>query len=141
MAGESLEIRDLVVGFGSDAPVLKGVSIDVQPGEMIALLGASGCGKTTLLRSIAGFTRPRSGQIAVSGRNIVDLAPDKRNMAMVFQSYALWPHMTAAQNIAYGLKLRRMRRDEIRRRVEAILAMVQLEGLGSRPVDNRFRRA
>lgn len=136
MSGESLEICDLVVGYGSDEPVLNGFSVDVQPGEMIALLGASGCGKTTLLRAVAGFASVRSGRISVSGRDTVDLAPDKRNMAMVFQSYALWPHMTAAENIAYGLKIRGIRRAEVNRRVDAVLAMVKLDGLGGRPVDN-----
>src|SRR3546814_14018926 len=83
----------------------------VLEGELVALLGSSGCGKTTLLRTIAGFARPDSGSIRVAGRDITSLPPDRRDMALVFQSYALWPHMTVRQHIAYGLKLRPVPRD------------------------------
>ncbi|MBC7707498.1 MAG: ABC transporter ATP-binding protein, partial [Rhodoferax sp.] len=96
--------------------------------------GASGCGKTTLLRTLSGFTPAASGSITVKGRDILREPPERRGMAMVFQSYALWPHMTVAQNMGYGLKLRRVPRDEIRRRVSELLQMLGLQGFGERPV-------
>jgi ABC-type Fe3+/spermidine/putrescine transport system ATPase subunit len=133
MAAESLIVDSVSVNYG-DVQVLTGVSIDVEPGEFIALLGSSGCGKTTLLRSISGFVPILAGRILVSDRDITHAPPDKRDMAMVFQSYALWPHMTAAQNIGYGLRLRQVAKDEITNRVEAMMALLGLEGLGSRPV-------
>jgi ABC-type Fe3+/spermidine/putrescine transport system ATPase subunit len=133
MAGESLIVEDVVVAYDA-APVLDGVSLEVAPGEFVALLGSSGCGKTTLLRSISGFIRVRSGRIRVSDRDITALPPEKRDMAMVFQSYALWPHMSAAQNIAYGLRLRGMAKADRDRRVEEVLALLGLHGLGGRPV-------
>ena len=114
--------------------VLDGVSLNAEGGEFIALLGSSGCGKTTLLRAICGFVVMAGGAISVGGRDITRLPPDRRNIAMVFQSYALWPHMTVAQNMAYGLKLRRVSRAEIAKRVAALLAMLRLEGLGERKV-------
>ena len=134
MAGESLEITDVTVTYGGPQPVLEGVSLDVAGGEFVALLGASGCGKTTLLRAISGFVPVESGTVKVSGRDITDLPPDRRDMAMVFQSYALWPHMTVAQNIGYGLRLRRMRRDDIAKRIDEMLGMLGLEGFGRRSV-------
>src|SRR5512142_2334094 len=88
-----LEIDDVSVAYG-DTRVLDHVSLDVRQGEMIALLGSSGCGKTTLLRSIAGFVAPQSGAIRVDGRDITSLPPERRGTAMMFQSYALWPHMS-----------------------------------------------
>jgi len=114
--------------------VLDGVSLNAEGGEFIALLGSSGCGKTTLLRAICGFVTLASGAISVGGRDITRLPPDKRNIAMVFQSYALWPHMTVAQNMAYGLKLRRVSRAEIAARIADLLAMLRLQGLSERRV-------
>src|ERR1700686_4034632 len=108
----SLDVYEASVSYGAH-PVLDRVSLSVAGGEFIALLGSSGCGKTTLLRAICGFVPVASGRIAVSGRDITDLPPDKRRMAMVFQSYALWPHMTVAQNIGYGLRLRSVTRAAI----------------------------
>jgi len=134
MTVEALEIQDAVVSYGSAEPVLKGVSLSVNSGEFIALLGASGCGKTTLLRAISGFVQLSAGAIRVSGVDIAGLPPDKREMAMVFQSYALWPHMTTAQNIGYGLRLRRKSRSDISQRVGELLSMLGLEGLGERKV-------
>lgn len=119
--------------YGSQC-VLDRVSLRADAGQFVALLGASGCGKTTLLRAICGFVALRSGEVAIGGRDITHLAPDKRNVAMVFQSYALWPHMTVAQNIGYGLKLRGAGRGEIAARVDALLAMLRLDGLGDRKV-------
>ncbi len=114
----SLELRDASVFYGANR-VLDRVSLSAAGGEFIALLGASGCGKTTLLRAICGFVPLAGGSIVVGGRDITRLPPDKRNIAMVFQSYALWPHMTVAQNIGYGLKLRGVGRAEIAERIAA----------------------
>ena len=133
MASAALDVRELEVSYG-DTLVLKGVSLAVAAGEFVALLGPSGCGKTTLLRAVSGFVPVRGGRIAVGGREITHEPPDKRGMAMVFQSYALWPHMTTAQNLGYGLKLRGVAKPEIARRVAEILAMLKLEGFGERNV-------
>src|ERR1700687_5838579 len=116
-----LSIEALTVSYGATR-VLDQVSLGVQRGEMIALLGSSGCGKTTLLRSIAGFVTPESGAIKVEGRDIIELPPEKRGTAMMFQSYALWPHMTVASNIGYGLKMRGWKKDAIEKRVIEMLA-------------------
>ena len=133
MPGESLTVERVAVDYGT-LRVLQNVSLEVAPGEFVALLGSSGCGKTTLLRAISGFVKVASGRILLSGQDITSAPPDKREMAMVFQSYALWPHMTAAQNIGYGLKLRKVPRAEIRRRVHEMLALLGLEGFGERSV-------
>jgi ABC-type Fe3+/spermidine/putrescine transport system ATPase subunit len=101
---------------------------------MVALLGASGCGKTTLLRAIAGFVQPQSGRIAVDGRDITHLAPEARHTAMMFQSYALWPHMDVAANIAYGLRMRGADKARIAQRVAQMLKLLQLEGFERRSV-------
>jgi putative spermidine/putrescine transport system ATP-binding protein len=132
-AATSLDVREVEVFYGT-LQVLNRVSLSVRGGEFIALLGSSGCGKTTLLRAICGFVPVERGVISVDGRDITKLPPDKRNMAMVFQSYALWPHMTVAQNIGYGLKLRGADRAAIGTRVEQMLAMLRLKGLGARKV-------
>src|ERR1700726_2953677 len=132
-AATSLEVREVEV-FDGALKVLDRVSLSARGGEFIALLGSSGCGKTTLLRAICGFVAVERGAIAVDGRDITKLPPDKRNMALVFQSYALWPHMTVAQNIGYGLKLRGAGRAAIAERVEQMLAMLRLKGLGGRKV-------
>jgi ABC-type Fe3+/spermidine/putrescine transport system ATPase subunit len=131
--GASISIRDLVAGYDR-VRVLDGISLDIAPGTLVALLGSSGCGKTTLLRTISGFIRAQSGSIVVDGRDVAAVPPERRNMAMVFQSYALWPHMTVAQNIGYGLRLRRVPRGAIATKVEELLAFLGLAGLGARPV-------
>jgi putative spermidine/putrescine transport system ATP-binding protein len=128
-----LEVCEASVFYGANR-VLDRVSLSAAGGEFIALLGASGCGKTTLLRAICGFVPLASGSIAVGRRDITKRPPDKRDIAMVFQSYALWPHMTVAQNIGYGLKLRGVSRVEIARRISELLAMLRLDGLGERKV-------
>ena len=128
-----LAIEDLTVSYGGP-PVLHRVSLAVERGEMVALLGSSGCGKTTLLRSIAGFVMPDSGTIRIEGRDIARLPPEARGTAMMFQSYALWPHMSVADNIGYGLRMRGWKKDAIAARVEEMLRLLQLEGFGPRPV-------
>ncbi len=105
---------------------LRGVSLDFAPGRLTAILGPSGCGKTTLLRSIAGFARVDAGTIRFGGEDVTGLPPQARATAMVFQSYALWPHMTVFDNVAYGLRLKRRPRDETRRRVLAALVLVEI---------------
>ena len=128
-----LSIEALTVSYGGPV-VLDHVSLDVERGEMVALLGSSGCGKTTLLRSIAGFVIPDSGMIRIEGRDIARLPPEARGTAMMFQSYALWPHMSVAENIGYGLRMRGWKKDAIATRVEEMLKLLQLEGYGPRAV-------
>ena len=128
-----LSIDSLCVSYGA-TPVLDNVSLDIQRGEMVALLGSSGCGKTTLLRTIAGFVQPSAGRIVVDGRDITALPPEARQTAMMFQSYALWPHMNVAANIGYGLRMRGVAKAKIAERVEDILKLLQLEGYGARTV-------
>lgn len=126
-----LEIQDAHVRYGENE-VLRGIDLAVGQGEFVALLGSSGCGKTTLLRTIAGFNTPSQGKILVDGKDITRQPPDRRGMALVFQSYALWPHMTIAQNIGYGLKLRGHSRQAIQDKVQQIESMMGLDGLGQR---------
>ena len=128
-----LSIESVCVAYAA-TPVLDKVSLDVQRGEMVALLGSSGCGKTTLLRAIAGFVTPRSGRIVVDGRDITHLPPEARQTAMMFQSYALWPHMNVAANIGYGLRMRGVAKAAIAQRVEQMLELLQLPGFGARNV-------
>lgn len=128
-----LTLKELQVGYGNSL-ILDGINLTVQEGEMIALLGPSGCGKTTLLNALCGFLPTKGGAITVGGRDLTHVPPEKRNMAMVFQSYALWPHMSVKQNIAYGLKLRKLSRDAIEQRVSEILTLVNLTGYESRSV-------
>ena len=133
MNGLPIRIESLDVSYG-DVPVLYGIDLAVAPGEFIALLGASGCGKTTLLRALAGFIPVAAGRIEVGGKPVGALPPERRNMAMMFQSYALWPHMNTAQNIGYGLRLRRLPKARIAERVRELVALVGLEGLERRNV-------
>jgi ABC-type Fe3+/spermidine/putrescine transport system ATPase subunit len=130
-----LALRQVSCRFGSTVAVDR-LSLEIAPGEFVTLLGPSGCGKTTTLRTIAGFVDPTEGIVEVDGRVISSpracTPPERRQMSMIFQSYALWPHMTVAENIAFGLKLRRLERDEIRRKVGEILKVVQMEGLANR---------
>jgi spermidine/putrescine transport system ATP-binding protein len=127
----SVELRGIFKRFGGVAAV-DGVSLSVKAGEFLTLLGPSGCGKTTTLRIVAGFERPSGGEVLIDGRPVTSLPPNRRNVNTVFQNYALFPHMNAAQNIGFGLRMKRLRRTEIDRRVEEALAMVRLEGLGRR---------
>ncbi len=109
-------------------------SLDVADGELVCLLGPSGSGKSTLLRMIGGFEQPSSGSILIDGEEVMHLPPERRPTGMVFQSHALWTHMNVFNNLAFGLKLRRMPKAEIREKVEAVLALVGLEGYGARHV-------
>lgn len=126
-----VSVEKMSVGYGSTT-ILDGLDLSIRKGEFVALLGSSGCGKTTLLRAIAGFVKPSAGAIRVDGADVTHLPPDRRGMALVFQSYALWPHMTVAQNIGYGLKLRGMPRAGIDRRVAELQELLGLPGLGER---------
>ena len=130
-----VSIRNLVKKYGGVVAV-NGVNLEIAEGEFIVLLGPSGCGKTTTLRCIAGLEEVTGGEIAMGGRVVssptVSLPPEKREIGMVFQSYAIWPHMTVAENVAFGLKLKGLRKDDIRGRVERALALVGLEQYGDR---------
>lgn len=116
--------------------VLKGISMDIQKGEFVTLLGSSGCGKTTLLRIIAGLESPDTGKVELDGVDITEKEPYLRDVNMIFQNYALFPHMNVADNIGYGLKLKKVDKREIRKRVEEMLTLVQLEGYGKRMPQN-----
>ena len=126
-----LELKNLTKKFG-DFTAVDSMSLIVGDGEMIALLGGSGCGKTTTLRMIAGFTNPTQGQILVDGKDVGSIAPYRRNIGIFFQNYALFPHMTVFENVAFGLKLKKLGKDEISSRVRSILDLVKLEGLDGR---------
>ena len=128
---DGVVIQNLSLSFG-DTPVLKGVDLRIAEGEFFAFLGPSGSGKSTLLRAIAGFGPKPSGRILIRGVDIADQPPWKRDVGMVFQSYALWPHMTVRKNVAFGLEERKVPRGEIERRVDAALDTVGLSHLGDR---------
>ncbi len=124
-----LEIDQLHKQFG-DVAAVTGFDLDVEQGELLSLLGPSGCGKTTALRMIAGFERPTSGTICVNGKDITAQPPNQRNIGMVFQSYALFPNMTVADNVGFGLKLKGMSADAARKRAGELLEMIQLPDKG-----------
>lgn len=125
MSGISL--RDIRKSYPSGPQILHGVSLDIRPGEFVVIVGPSGCGKSTLLRLIAGLDRCEDGKIEIGGRLANDLAPQDRDIAMIFQNYALYPHMTVRENIAFGLELRGMRRAERNERAESVAKTLQLE--------------
>ncbi|MCC7345895.1 MAG: ABC transporter ATP-binding protein [Variibacter sp.] len=131
----SVELRNLVKRYGANA-VVDDVSLRIEHGMLVCLLGPSGCGKTTTLRLIAGFIEPTGGEIQVGDRVVSSptrtLPPEQRNMSMIFQSYALWPHMTVNENVAYGLNLRKLDKATVRSKVAAILATTKLEALAER---------
>ncbi|WP_126428219.1 ABC transporter ATP-binding protein [Brevibacillus marinus] len=132
MSGVTLE--QVSKHFGSVRGVAE-LDVEIRPGEFFTFLGPSGCGKTTTLRMIAGFYFPTSGRIRFGERDVTDLPPNKRNTGMVFQNYALFPHMSVFENIAFGLQVRKLPRQEIKKRVERALALVHLEGYGGRRID------
>ncbi|MBI4527483.1 MAG: ABC transporter ATP-binding protein [Deltaproteobacteria bacterium] len=128
-------LKGLTKQFG-ELPAVKGLHLEIHHGEFVSLLGPSGCGKTTTLRLIAGFLQPEEGEIRVD-QNVLSsqyvlVPPERRNMSMIFQSYAVWPHMTVFQNVAYGLKLKKLSREEIGKKVERLLRLVHLETLEGR---------
>ncbi len=131
----SVELRGLTKRYGT-ATAVDGVSLRIEHGKLVCLLGPSGCGKTTTLRLIAGFMEPTAGEIFVGDRLVSSpsrtLPPEQRNMSMIFQSYALWPHMSVAENVAYGLRLRKMDAETIRKKLAAILATTRLEAFAGR---------
>jgi putative spermidine/putrescine transport system ATP-binding protein len=129
--GHSLRLETITHRFAATTAV-RGVSLDVSAGELVALLGPSGCGKSTLLRIIAGFIRQSEGRVRYDGEPVDHLSPNRRGAGIVFQNYALFPHMTAAQNVAYGLEARGDARARVRARVEEMLALVQMSDLADR---------
>ena len=131
MSETILSLQNIHKTFGT-AEALSGVSLEVERGEFLTLLGPSGCGKTTTLRIIAGLEAPDSGQVLLQGQDVTGWEPNRRNVNTVFQSYALFPHMNVARNIGYGLRLKKTPKPEIARRVEEMLALVQLPGYGGR---------
>ncbi|MCR4817981.1 MAG: ABC transporter ATP-binding protein, partial [Fretibacterium sp.] len=126
-----IDIENVVKKYGSNT-VINGLSLRIEPGEFFTLLGPSGCGKTTLLRMIIGFNSVEGGDISVDGRRINDIPPSQRNMGMVFQNYAVFPHMSVRENVAFGLKMRRVPNKEARRRVDEILRMTKIEDYADR---------
>jgi iron(III) transport system ATP-binding protein len=130
-----VEVRGLKKTYGSTV-VVDGVDLSIQHGQLLCLLGPSGCGKTTTLRLLAGFVEPDGGEILVDGRLLSAagrvVPPERRNMSMIFQSYAVWPHLTVFDNVAYGLRLRRIAHAEMHERVHNMLGLVRLDGLAKR---------
>ena len=125
MAG--IELKDVRKVYGGNIEAIKGVSLRIDDGEMIVLVGPSGCGKSTLLRMIAGLESISSGEIVIGDRVVNQLEPSQRDIAMVFQNYALYPHMTVRQNLAYGLKNRNTPKDEIERRITEAARALEIE--------------
>ena len=131
MKAVRVECRHIALAYGN-TPVLNDINLCIEPGEFFALLGPSGSGKSTLLRLIAGFNVAQAGQLLVDGKDLTKIPPWERNIGMVFQNYALWPHMTVERNVAFGLEERRLPRDQIDERVRAALELVGLTGYAKR---------
>ena len=127
-----LEIHDLAVSYEKTKPILERFNLDVEQGELVSLLGPSGCGKTTTLRSVAGFIRPDAGRIVINDRDYTRLPPNRRDIGLVFQSYALFPHLTVFENVAFGLRMRRIPKKAVKSRVANALRMVGLEAFAGR---------
>lgn len=132
MSEISLELKNIKKSFQDGEDVLDGICLTAKKGEFVTLLGSSGCGKTTTLRIIAGLEQPDSGQVFLNGKDVTGLEPNRRNVNTVFQNYALFPHMNVADNIGYGLKLKKTPKAEISRRVKEMLELVQLTGFEKR---------
>ena len=132
MAEVSLELKEIKKSFTEGEAVLDNISLETSKGEFITLLGSSGCGKTTTLRIIAGLEQPDAGSVWLDGREVTGLEPNQRDVNTVFQNYALFPHMNVAENIGYGLKLKKVPKSEIRKKVSQMLELVQLEGYEKR---------
>ena len=133
---KNVSVKNLVKIFegsgGKKVTAVDNVSLTIEPGEFVTLLGPSGCGKTTILRMIAGFENPNSGDVLIGGVRVNTLTPDRRDTAMVFQSYALFPHLNVFENVAYGLKIKKMKTDDIRVKVTELLGLVGLADLENR---------
>lgn len=129
-----VQIRGIRKSYEKNKSVLEDASLDIGAGEVFFLLGPSGCGKTTLLRIIAGFLEPDAGSIAFGGEDVTALPPEKRDIGMVFQNYALWPHLDVRANIAFGLEMRGVASAEKTRRVDEVLELVELSGYGARRI-------
>src|ERR1700709_909049 len=133
-----IEVSGLTVRY-NDVVAVDGISFAIQPGELVTLLGPSGCGKTTTLRAVAGLEDPAEGTIRLGGETVYSSAQrrnvptEKRGLSMVFQSYAIWPHMTGVENVAYGLKVRKMPRGEVAQTVRRVPRMVQMTQFADRP--------
>lgn len=125
-------IQGIELGYGTAPPVLRGLDLHVDSGELVVMLGPSGCGKTTALRLVAGFMEPSAGDVLFDGASVLGTAPEHRNTAMVFQEHALFPFRTVAENIGFGLRVRKVPKSERPARIETALEAVQLEGFGPR---------
>ena len=134
MSKHLIDLKNITKTY-DDTDVLKDINLYIRDGEFLTLLGPSGCGKTTMLRLIAGFTLPDNGQILVDGKDISGVPPYRRQVNTVFQKYALFPHLNVFDNIAFGLKIQKLPKDEIESRVNEMMELVNLAGYGSRYID------
>ncbi len=127
-----IELKNIDAGYVKGSPVLKDFNLTVEKGELLSLLGPSGCGKTTTLRTIAGFILAEKGSVIIGGKDYTKIPPNKRNIGLVFQNYALFPHLSVFENVAYGLKRRKMEKSLIKTKVSAVLELVSLTGFEDR---------
>ncbi|MCK5250506.1 MAG: ABC transporter ATP-binding protein [Spirochaetaceae bacterium] len=127
-----VQLKNIDAGYVKGKPILREFNLSVEKGELLSLLGPSGCGKTTTLRTIAGFIMAEKGHVLINGKDYSRIPPNKRNIGLVFQNYALFPHLSVFDNIAYGLKRRKVEKSLIRKKVDSVIEMVSLEDLGNR---------